>query len=301
MAQIKISELEELIKKKMLEKGISETEINEELVDKIKNKVKDVANAGKVGVAQNSEQEDVVVDVSQETPTDTPGEIPDSVTQNTTINPEQEDVLKKEGELEEKERQISEKEAELANREAELQRKQDELAFKPELPKMVNEIGPEKVFVFDKNELSLGAEALSKSPFRLVSNPDTKKSMFEIWKDDAKKKAEVYVVKFEKIGEIEFNPFQGTSSLVEKKPEPHPLSDVLDNDGSEDNLAVSGDSQGINKALEQSKQNLSDTVEPVKDVTLPMGNDMGLKTVDVEVLLQKRVDDILKNYIQRMK
>lgn len=93
-------------------------------------------------------------------------------------------------------------------------------AYVPELPSFLNKIEPAKVIVFDMNELSHGGENLTYAPFRTFENPDVKKTMNDFWVDEGKKKAEVYIAKFEKIGEIDFNYANGTSQFIEKKFEP---------------------------------------------------------------------------------
>jgi len=93
-------------------------------------------------------------------------------------------------------------------------------AYTPELPSFLNKIEPAKVIVFDMNELSHGGENLTNAPLRTFENPDVKKSMNDFWVNEGKKKAEVYMAKFEKIGEIEFNYVNGTSQFVEKRFDP---------------------------------------------------------------------------------
>lgn len=93
-------------------------------------------------------------------------------------------------------------------------------AYTPELPSFLNKIEPAKVIVFDMNELSHGGENLTNAPLRTFENPDVKKSMNDFWVNEGKKKAEVYMAKFEKIGEIEFNYVNGTSQFIEKRFEP---------------------------------------------------------------------------------
>ena len=48
-----------------------------------------------------------------------------------------------------------------------------------------------------------------------MNDPDVKKSMNDLWIQEGKTKADVYVAKFEKMGEIEFNYSNGTSRFTE--------------------------------------------------------------------------------------
>ncbi|GIV44022.1 MAG: hypothetical protein KatS3mg035_1145 [Bacteroidia bacterium] len=93
-------------------------------------------------------------------------------------------------------------------------------AYTPELPSFMDKIEPGKIIVFDMNELSHGGENLSHTPFRTFENPDVKKTMNQMWIEDGKRKAEVYIAKFEKIGDIEFNYANGTSQFIEKRLNP---------------------------------------------------------------------------------
>lgn len=90
-------------------------------------------------------------------------------------------------------------------------------AYTPELPEFMNNIEPGKVIIFSQNELSEGGENLSNKPLRTFENPDQKKSMHDLWMENGKRKAEVYIAKLEKIGELEFNYANGTTQFVEKR------------------------------------------------------------------------------------
>jgi hypothetical protein len=84
----------------------------------------------------------------------------------------------------------------------------------------MDKIEPGKIIVFDMNELSQGGENLSHTPFRTFENPDVKKSINDMWTEEGKRKVDVYIAKFEKIGNIEFNYANGTSQFIEKRFDP---------------------------------------------------------------------------------
>lgn len=94
------------------------------------------------------------------------------------------------------------------------------MGYAPELPNFIDKIEPAKVIIFSQNELSLGGENLANEPLRTFSNPDIKKSIHEFWIEDGKKRAEVYIAKLEKIGEVEFDYRTGVAKFVEKRMEP---------------------------------------------------------------------------------
>jgi hypothetical protein len=93
-------------------------------------------------------------------------------------------------------------------------------AYTPELPSFMDKIEPAKVIIFSQNELSEGGENLTNKPLRTFEDPDVKKSMNDFWLDKGQKKADVYMAKLEKIGELEFNYANGTTVFTEKRFEP---------------------------------------------------------------------------------
>jgi hypothetical protein len=93
-------------------------------------------------------------------------------------------------------------------------------SYEPTLPSFMDKIEPAKIIVFDMNELSEGGENLSHKPLRTFENPDVKKSMNDLWIEDGKRKADVYIVKLEKIGDLDFNYSNGTTRFEEKRFDP---------------------------------------------------------------------------------
>jgi len=94
------------------------------------------------------------------------------------------------------------------------------LSYEPALPSFMDKIDPAKIIIFDMNELSQGGENLSHKPLRTFENPDVKKSMNDLWIDEGKRKADVYMVKLEKIGCLDFNYSNGTTRFDEKRFDP---------------------------------------------------------------------------------
>ena len=89
------------------------------------------------------------------------------------------------------------------------------IGYTPELPEMLQKAAPGELFVFRYNDVGESGENLSFKPMRLMDDPDVKKSMNDLWIQEGKTKADVYVAKFEKMGEIEFNYSDGTSKFTE--------------------------------------------------------------------------------------
>lgn len=299
MAKLTTSELEALIRRTINEKGLGADISNDKIKsikDIIKTKISGLTSPKApttttevVPSTNEDEEKDTVFDVPSEVPSAEPGSIPPAVTSAISSNPKETEIARKEGELEQKSQDISNREAQLANRQAELQRKEDELTYQPEIPAVLEGIGPEKVFVFDQNEMSLGAEALSKTNFRMVSNPDEKKSMNDLWLQAGIRKAEIFVVKFEKLGDVTFDPFRGTAVFEEKRFEPSENPESVPKDGG---LTPEQASQS-----QEATEPMPDAIEPVKDVTLPLSQDMGLDSVDMKTYIDNKVEDILRKYL----
>src|ERR1035437_5849697 len=203
--KINSSEIDSLIEKNIKEKGLVgdiTLEKLSEIKEKIKSQLKSEQAKSITVVNEQVPPAQAPIVTPNITPAQTPTNAPEAIAQTVTVNKDAVELAKREGELEQKEKDISNREASVANKESELQRKQDELSYKPQIPAVLEGIGNEKLFVFNEDELSLGAEALSNASFRLISNPDLKKSMVELWATEGKKGADVCLVKFEKIGEI---------------------------------------------------------------------------------------------------
>ncbi len=301
MEKITTSQLEEMIRSKFLEKGVSTEEITTEILSNISEKIKtEVKNS--LNNSNSESQETINVDISKtELPQETPGETPEAISSSVESNEEIGELYKKEGELEAKQRALTEKEEELRRREEELKEKEEQLKYKPSIPENIQNLGSEKLFVFNENDLSVGAEKLSDSYMNLVDNPENKTSMKELWLKEGKRDAEVFVVKFEKIGRIEFNPFEGVSEFI-NEPEYNNFEKEDELDNNEIDVTLYG--------------NMSDSIAPIKDVIKPLNNDMGLDVQngeyqnletgadvtnvdkqDFEELLNSKLKEIVKNYL----
>jgi len=273
MEKINTSELENMIRSNFLDKGASEDEIKEEIVKSITEKIKNKSREG-VESAEQPQGEDIV-DVNISKPQDVEGKIPDAVTSSTSTPKEYEDISNKQLELEEKEKELLKREEELNRREEYMLSQKEDDSYEPELPEQIEEIEPEKLFVFDKNMISVGAEKLSTLEMNLVSNPEEKSNMRTLWLKDAIKDVELYVANFEKIGNIEFDPFGGTAEIKE----------TTSKDVEEINAQnVKLDFQG----------NMKDSIEPIANVsnrTINEGAEANLKSEQLS-------EDILSSIIK---
>lgn len=92
---------------------------------------------------------------------------------------------------------------------------QPKIGYVLELPDAIKKSAPAELFVFNYSDLNKSGENLTFKPLRLMDDPDVKMSMSDLWIKEAKTKADVYVAKFEKIGEINFNYADGTSKFIQ--------------------------------------------------------------------------------------
>lgn len=286
-SKIGFSEIEKLIQKNIHDRGLS-GDITLATINDIKNKVREqlVQNhksaTGSIDEVESAPTEDVSM------PVKTSNGNPENITQETIVDDKSMEISNKEGQIQEKENELLKKEEELNRRETELNSKEQELKYKPVIPSFLEKAEPDKIFIFDMNELNFGSETLTTTPYHLVDSPEQKTTMHDLWLEKGKVRAEVFKVQFEKIGEMVFNPMGGickfeqhTSSLESNNLDQESKSSVVD---------------AINSQIPT--EPLVDSVEPVKDVTLNMTGNMGLNTPDVEAMMLKIANNALRKYLE---
>lgn len=150
----------------------------------------------------------------------------------------------------------------------------------PQLPNFIHKIEPAEVLVFNQNELSHGGENLANLPLRTVEDPDCKKSLHDFWVEEAKKKADVYLAKFEKIGQLEFDHRNGTAQFKENR-----IEDV--------DTSKSGEHYQGNPYTEEPQPQLDDGSEETEE----RGIESYIKnSVDLENKVKEYIENILKDY-----
>ena len=275
MEKVKVSELEEMIRSKFLEKGASEEEIKEEVVKAISEKIKNQSK--KTGVQPEEVEQSDVLDVDISKPQDVAGKVPDAVTSSVETNKLSDESLEKEAELDRREKELKRREDELTQKEHSLGQKEEREEYHPELPEKLEESEPKKVFVFDENDISIGAEALSTLDMSCLDSPEDKTNMRTLWIQDAIKDVEVYVANFQKLGDIEFDPFEGTANFTE----------INNNQEAEDVIdAQDVELDGMN--------NMKDSIEPVINVTQPIINE----GAELNPKSEQLAEDILNSIIR---
>jgi hypothetical protein len=313
MEKITTSELEEMIRNKFAEKGVSESDVTAEILNNISSKIKEEVNKNKS--VENISNAEIENDSNEQVPEENvePKEI-----QQTFISKE---TSYRDGELDERERILAEKEAELIRREQELLLKEKDLEYQPEIPQVIENAGCEDFFIFDENKLSVGAEKLSNTEFNLIDSPEEKTTMKAIWLKDGKKEANVFKVNFEKIGCIKFEPFEGIStfenhsemndyspSLLDKEAEYLASNPILEPENIERTIDVE------NQNLSFNNSNMSDYVEPIKNVAQPLiktdaiEQDLQQNNLNTnlnyennhEFELENKIGDMIRKYLQKM-
>lgn len=313
MEKITTSELEEMIKNKFTEKGVLENDITVEILNNISSKIKEEANKNKPTEKMPN------TEIKTNSNELMPEKIVNSENNKQTDNSEE--ISYRDGELDERERRLLEKEAELIRREQELTSKEKEVEYQPEMPKVIDNMGCEDFFIFDENKLSVGAEKLSNTEFNLVNSPEEKTTMKDIWLKDGKKEANVYKINFEKIGCIKFEPFEGISTF-ENHSESDEISYSLDMEAeylANNPIVEPNENKTMidieNKDLNFNTSNISDYIEPIKNVVQPLikTNDIeqdleqsnlenipsvqNINNEEFEELLNSKLKEIIKNYL----
>lgn len=273
MEKINVSELEEMIRSKFVEKGASEEEIKEEVVKSITEKIKNKSKE-EVQSDESVDNQDVVdVDISK--PKDVEGKIPAAITSSVETSDNSEEILSKELALKIKEEELTKREEDLNQRESSLKSIEKESEYEPELPEKIEEIEPEKLFIFDENNISVSGEKLSTLEMNLLRSPEEKTNMRAMWLKDAVKDVDLYVANFEKIGKIEFDPFEGTAEFKNIE------SEEVEEIDSED---IKLDMQG----------NMKDSIEPISNVTQATINE----SVELNPKSEQLSEDILSSIIR---
>lgn len=174
-----------------------------------------------------------------------------------------------------KEEELTKREEDLNQRESSLKSIEKESEYEPELPEQIEEIEPEKLFIFDENNISVSGEKLSTLEMNLLRSPEEKTNMRSMWLKDAVKDVDLYVANFEKIGKIEFDPFEGTAEFKNIE------SEEVEEIDSED---IKLDMQG----------NMKDSIEPISNVTQATINE----SVELNPKSEQLSEDILSSIIR---
>lgn len=219
-----------------------------------------------------------------------------NISVQTTIDPEKEEIIKKEAELDIKEQELEQKQQELINQEINFEIQKSQLEYKPELPKALSSINPENsLIVFNNGELSLGGAALSNKKFHLKNNPDEKKSMHEFWIDNANTQSEVYLVELKKIGNLIFDPFQGTT-VFQGTTEIITPEDLKNSN--EDNAGLNPEDAVLSQIPTPENQTL-DSIQPLTDVSMPMFNSDDFKNQELENSVRSIVEKIMQDELNK--
>ena len=302
-----LSEIESLIRSSINEKGLSNY-VSDDQIEEIKKKIKAKLSMPSAGVFYSnptSNNNDNSLNDSEpffdgSIEEDTSDSVSDSnqnievpkedgvISHETEINDVAIENAKKEKELDIKNQELLDREEELRMKEKALQKKEEELKYKPSIPNSILQASPEKLFVYDMNQLSHGGEGLSVQPYNTLDNPENKTSMHQLWIEGGKVRAEIFKVEYKKIGEMIFDPFNGTSKFVEMQ---QPIESDLPKE-ERDSVQQAIDSQTPTDPM-------VDSIEPVMDVTMPPSNDMGLQGTDVQKAIENTVEKILRQYFSK--
>jgi hypothetical protein len=265
--QLSMTEIEEIIKEKLRNNGVYEL-VGEEKISEIKDKIRSIVKTKKLEEAEaqtaSSTDKNTQQSVKPEQPLSTQKPENPNIQVNTTEDPERVALAKKQAELESLQKELSEKEARLKEKEISLGNKEKELSYKPELPEKLQNSAPGELIVFSENELSLGLESLSERRIRMKSNPDTKVSPHELWVKEAITRSNVYLVELKQIGQLVFDPYEGTTIFENVKSDYNPTQPSAQD--------VVADKMELDALDQNANIGFVDMVEPIKNVTQPIVN-----------------------------
>lgn len=290
-----IKEIEELIKMKFQENGILNM-VDEDKISEIKNKIKSILDNKTKKLDEQEKEVQKPASISAETASNqtniTPQKIDNpNITLKTEEDPEKIKIIQKKIELENREKELMQKEIDLESKQAELENKEKELSYKPELPEILKNIDPESIIIFSESELSLGMENLSNRKFRLKSDPDQKKSINDLWLEKAITKTNVYLVELKKIGELNFDPYQGDTYF-------QPGKNIEEVSQDNQNIEKNHDIEQVIRS-QNPEEPLKDAIEPITDVSQPILNQNDFDNQKYEDALKTTIEKILRDEISK--
>jgi hypothetical protein len=145
--------------------------------------------------------------------------------------------------------------------------------YVPEIPSSLKNAEPFKLVVNSESDLMDSGENLARKLMRTYDDLDVRKSMMDLWRDEAKLKAEVYIIKYEKAGEIEFNYMNGTAKFTESTDSTPDNPAILDRD----NPYMEKSSIGLTRSDVETYLNTSVDIQSMVSNTL---KDLIKKTVN---------------------
>lgn len=129
--------------------------------------------------------------------------------------------------------------------------------YTPELPDVLKHIKPAQLVVMELNDIEQNGEGLASKPMRIMDNIDMKKSMLDLWKEEGSTKADVFVMKYEKAGEIDFDYASGTAVFVPNRSEP----ETFDSNGNKENPYAEKNPNGPSRFSEPSNEDIATYVK----------------------------------------
>jgi hypothetical protein len=166
--------------------------------------------------------------------------------------------------------------------------------FTPELPDVLRNVEAEKLVVMELNDITENGENLSNKPFRSMDNIDEKSSMLDLWKSKGCSKAEVYIIKFEKAGDITFDYANGTSVFTPSSQVDH--VDVSTSGEFKDNPYKDANPNGPSNSVGPSASEIEAYVKSavnVEDVVKKVTIDLLAKAHDEKVAQDAKGDMML--------
>lgn len=266
--QISLSEIESMIRNHIDEKGFK-THISDNQIEEIKNKIKTRMSMPSSGIFYMNPPEDTdsIIDAG--------GDFSGGMEEEVIPSNEEDQTMP-----------ISNYESDIEASKEEVGIDQEqELSYQPQLPNAIQQAEPGKLFVYDMMQLALGGESLSSAQYNCKDNPELKQSMHDLWLNDGKIRAEIFKVEYKSIGELVFDPFNGTTKFVEMQ---QPLESDLPKE----------DREGVEHAINSQFpiDPMVDSTDPITDVILPPNTDMGLGGIDVQKSIENTVEKILRQY-----
>lgn len=128
----------------------------------------------------------------------------------------------------------------------------DPKVYTPELPDVLKHVKPAQLVAMELSDVEQNGEALAAKPMRMMDNIDMRKSMLDLWKEEGSTKADVFIMKYEKAGELTFDYASGTAVFVPNRSDPA----TFNSGGEKENPYSEENPNGPNKFNEPSREDI---------------------------------------------
>lgn len=161
--------------------------------------------------------------------------------------------------------------------------------YTPELPDVLKNVEPAKLVVMELNDIIENGENLANKPFRMMDDINMEQSMKALWNSDGATKAEVYQIKYERIGDMVFDYANGTATYTST---PSPSEHNIDPNGEYKDNPYAGPSavDGVVSPTAQDIEAYVKTSVNIEDIVKKTVIDLMARAHEEQASLESKID-----------